>query len=103
MFGAEGFDALLKRALNRSRNEFPFLIDVLHASCADDRASGFVSQAPPGVDAVTLTGGMVAMIATIVAQISRLLGDDMAAHLVDQIWPDMQCAESRANVERVAE
>lgn len=100
-FGTEGFEALLKRALSRTQSQYPFLINVLRVSSPDDRTVGFVSHTP-GEDIVTLTDGLVAMIATIIAQISRLLGEDMAEHFVGQIWPDIKRVESRTNKEKVA-
>lgn len=100
-FGAEGFEALLQRAVSRTQAQCPFLLDVLRVSSPDDRTVGFVSQTP-GEDTVTMTEGLVAMIATIIAQISRLLGEDMAEHFVGQIWPDIKRVELRTNKEKVA-
>ncbi|MGI8509930.1 MAG: hypothetical protein ACR2MQ_11455 [Gemmatimonadaceae bacterium] len=99
-FGTEGFEALLKRALSRTQSQYPFLIDVMRVSSPDDRTVGFVSQTP-GEDHVTVTEGLVAMFATLIAQISRLLGEDMATHFVGQIWPDIKRVEPRAHVETV--
>lgn len=102
-FGAEGFEALTGRALTRTQPQYPFLTDVLSVSSTDGRTIASVSHALPGEDIVTLTEGLIALIAAIIAQISRLLGEDMAAHFVEQIWPDTKRMESRAKKEKVTE
>ncbi len=102
-FGAEGFDALLARALNRTKPKHPIVALVLRAPRDNGPTRGFIDQTVHIEDATALMDGLVAIIASLIALLSRLLGEEMAVHLVEQIWPDTRRGELRVNKERVAE
>lgn len=102
-FGADGFDALLARALNQTQPHYPILGKLLRPPEGNRRISGFLDRAPDNEDARVLTDGLVALIATIVSLLSRLIGEDLTAQLLEQIWPAPSRGESRANNQRTIE
>jgi hypothetical protein len=92
-FGPDGLDALLTRALERTRIVHPILAEVQRPGpgtlrLADMSAAVAAESGPNGkLDDNEVVEGIVALLAAILALIGRLIGDDMMRHLVKQIWP----------------
>jgi hypothetical protein len=97
-FGPEGVDALITRALDKTRLQHPMLSAVerdpsgVHriASAEDLRET----PAGGGNNASEMATAVAALIATILELVGRLIGDDMTWHLVGQIWPESRSAAS---------
>lgn len=90
-FGKDGVDALLVRALVRTQREHRVLVGVQRRSPASLRLTGIVTRAGQSAQAPSsdeVAEAIIALVATILALIGRLVGDDMTRHLVRQIWPD---------------
>ncbi len=94
-FGPDGVDALLMRSLERTRPFYPALAGVTRHAKGTLRLGGIADSVNANTQPDTqLTGadvreGIVALIATILALIGRLVGDDMVRHLLRQAWPDL--------------
>jgi hypothetical protein len=92
-FGPDGVDALLIRALERTRGLHPILAGVQRPVPGTLRLAGIAEapdtkRAPNGkLDNHEVSEGIVALLAAILALIGRLVGDEMMQHLVRQIWP----------------
>lgn len=105
-FGLEGFHVLLARALDRARPVHPPLAGVtlrlngtrsavrLLDGLFDDLKS---SSPPQALDAA------VAVIAALISLLGRLVGDDMAAQLVNQSASDALHTEQDFTDERTTE
>ena len=100
-FGPDGVDALLIRALDRTRREHPALAKVkprergtlsLSSVAHDDPAAW-----PSAVADAVVIEAVIALITTVFALIARLVGDDMTLRLVAQIWPEMTAKLPPAN------
>jgi hypothetical protein len=91
-FGAEGFHALLLRALDRARVGNELLAGVripldggdAEAHLLDGLFDGLRQEEPTAVLDAT-----AAVVAATIALLGRLVGDDMAARLLQQSWPDV--------------
>jgi hypothetical protein len=79
--GDEGYRALLDRALGLARAEHPALGGL---SClgGDEPLTATVVRAH-GV--VQVAGAMMALVAVLIELLGRIIGDEMAVHLVEQI------------------
>jgi hypothetical protein len=79
--GAEGYRALLDRALGQVRTKHPVLGSL---SC-------LVGDEPVSAEAVRTHGagevaaGLVALVATLIELLGRIIGEEMAVRLVEQI------------------
>ncbi len=87
-FGADGFHTLLARALSNARTEHPVLAKTMRFGQGNRRISGFIDHTPKHGDGDAVRAALVGLIAALIALLSRLVGGDMAQHLVEQIWPD---------------
>jgi hypothetical protein len=92
-FGAEGFDALLLRAMDRANNAHPARDDRASPGpgALDALAERARSQPPAEADEAT-----VAVLATFISLLGRLVGNDLAERLIEQSWP----GEARSNEQR---
>jgi hypothetical protein len=79
--GNVGYGALLARALTAARAEHPALDDI---SCLGGDASE-IAAAMPTHGAISLSAGLVAVVAELVELLGRIIGARMAVQLVDQI------------------
>lgn len=102
-FGPDGVDALLVRALERTRMHHPLLAGVQRAAPGTLRLAGMIQPAPtkdrPDGEEVSegISEAILALLAAILALIGRLVGDDMVRHLLEQIWPGLPGAEPSSN------
>ncbi|MEO7136721.1 MAG: hypothetical protein ABI037_03300 [Gemmatimonadales bacterium] len=78
--GTEGYRALLLRVLELTRAEHPALSRV---SCngSDEQE---IAAAVRAHSAAEVTAGMVALVATLIDLLSRIIGEEMAVELVNQ-------------------
>lgn len=96
-FGPDGVDALLLRALDNARKEHPVLSSVQRHEKGKLWLAGIASQSHNSIDGASRAGSVdvetgaavTALLATLVALIGRLVGNDMTRHLITQIWPDL--------------
>ncbi len=79
--GADGYRTLLDRALGLARAEHPALGGL--AGLGGDEPLTTAAVRAQGADPVA--AGLVAMVAALVELLGRIIGEDMAVHLVDQI------------------
>ncbi|HUG27993.1 MAG TPA: hypothetical protein VMK53_06810 [Gemmatimonadales bacterium] len=78
--GGEAYRALLARALGETRREHPALVGL---TCfGDDEAALRAAVRKHGAEAVA--AGMVAVLRAMITLLGRIMGDDMAVHLVEQ-------------------
>jgi hypothetical protein len=103
-FGPDGVDAILIRALDVARAEHPIMARVHHDApgvlrlsgildgVTNNRANSSNGEAANG-EAAEATEAILALVATILQLIARLVGDDMTQHLVGQIWSQAQSGE----------
>jgi hypothetical protein len=79
--GTDGYRALLDRALGLTRAEHPPLGGF---SClGGDEPLSTTAVRAYGV--VQVAGGMVALVAALIELLGRIIGEEMAVHLVEQI------------------
>lgn len=79
--GAEGYRALLDRARKQIREEHPALDGLAVLGEAEPVSAAAV--AAQGTEAVA--AGMVALLATMTGVLGRIIGEEMAVRLVEQI------------------
>lgn len=102
-FGPDGVDALLVRALERTRLSHRVLMGVQRSAPGVLRLAGIADDAGDGsgpaqqLEDSDVAEGVVALLTAILALIGRLVGDDMMRHLVSQIWPELAGAEPPAS------
>jgi hypothetical protein len=80
--GATGADALLTRALAHEQGDYPFLSEIRIGHRSDpvlDGVTGIIQV--HGASAAA--AGLEAVLETLVSLLGRLIGDDMAAQLVE--------------------
>ena len=82
--GADGFRALVQRALVIARAQHPALngFSCLGKSQAENTAATDLAQT---FGAAETAAGMVALLSALIELLGRILGDEMALHLVAQI------------------
>jgi hypothetical protein len=92
-FGPDGVNALVVRALDRTRSVSPVLDRLHHPKRGTLRLSAITEDSAVGNgDGLTVTEvneAIVALVAAILTLIARLVGDDMMRHLIGQIWPSI--------------
>ena len=98
-FGSEGFQALLLRALDRARPGHPALAQVIlrfdDGSPGQHGLDGLFNNVRPCSPKET-RDAFVAVIASVIALLGRLVGDDVAIRLVTQGWPELLRGEPRS-------
>lgn len=78
--GGEGYRALLARALAETRRQHPALAGL---TCfGEDEPAMRAAVRKHGADAVTT--GVIAVLRAMITLLGRIMGDDMAVHLVEQ-------------------
>jgi hypothetical protein len=78
--GGEGYRALLARSLGETRSEHPALAGL---TCfGEDEPAIRAAVRKHGADAVA--AAMVAVLRAMIALLGRIMGDEMAVHLVEQ-------------------
>jgi hypothetical protein len=85
-FGPDGFHAVLSRALATARDGHPALRHVRIEPRGEARLTELAASAHayrPG----ELADALRALIATTLALLSRLIGDDLVRRLLQQAWP----------------
>lgn len=78
--GGEGYRALLARALAETRREHPALARL--TCVGEDEPAIRMAVRKHGADAVA--AGLVAVLRAMITLLGRIMGDDMAVHLVEQ-------------------
>ena len=78
--GTEGYRALLNRGLELTRAEHPAL-SRLSCNGSDEQE---IAAAVRAHGAAEVTAGIVALVATLIALLSRTIGEEMAVELVNQ-------------------
>jgi hypothetical protein len=86
LVGAEGYRALVERALQLAASDFPWLAEVHPASDEPGRLLGLdkvIRRAAPdaGIEALAATLGAVLWL------LLGLIGEDLTQHVLDQAWP----------------
>ena len=99
-FGSDGADALLIRALDRTRSAYAVLSVVQRDTIVDGRLTGVAEAAATAVPGA-LVDACAALIGTVLTLVGRLVGNDLAAHLVEHGWPDLARGESSSHPEKV--
>jgi hypothetical protein len=85
LIGAAGMHALTGRSLHLTRREFPWLEDVRLADDADGPLDR-VRRCLEHQDAATAADAAVAVLATLVALLSALIGEGVTARLLHAAW-----------------
>lgn len=97
-FGVHGYHALITRALADVRLTHPAIATIRVRSPAEPALVGLADAgAVHGIDA-TLEA-VTTVLATIVDLLVRLIGEDLAMNLVEQVMPDVTRNERKAHVE----
>lgn len=85
--GATGFRMLLRRAVERSRSEHPFLASLPPLTDSEwpvgDLAQGAHSENPEEVEEA-----LVVLLTTFISLLGRFVGDALATRMVEQSWPE---------------
>ncbi len=94
--GGEGYRALLARALGETRPGHPVLAGL---TCfGEDEPAMRAAVRTHGADA--LVAGMVAVLRAMISLLGRIMGDEMAVHLVEQnCLPSLREGGRRARAE----
>jgi hypothetical protein len=79
--GVAGYQALFERTLGLTREDYPWLGST--SAFDDDRTQ--LAMAVRSLGAAEVTNGMVAMLATLIKLLGRIIGDEMAIRLVEQV------------------
>jgi hypothetical protein len=87
-FGTDGFNALLVRTIERTRAVYPLLSLAYPIGVVDITLPVNVLQANSAPTYEAASEASVAAIAGFIALLARLVGDNMAVHLVEEIWPN---------------
>jgi hypothetical protein len=80
--GADGYRALINRALEQARAEHPAIAGL---QCQAGEVQG-VAAAVGGHSAAEVREGFLELVALLVDLLSRLIGEEMATGLVEQAW-----------------
>jgi hypothetical protein len=83
---ADGYSAILARALHLAMAEFPFL-DGVRASGATNACLEGLRELAHTVDAPKIREAVVAVLAGTIALLGTFIGEDLALRLVRDIWP----------------
>jgi hypothetical protein len=87
-FGADGAHALLARALDRARAEQPALASAVLESHGRVRLSSLAENSGDSLE--QLTSALTLVVAAVLTLLTRLIGADMVARVVQQAWPGEQ-------------
>ena len=82
LVGAAGFDVLLGRSLVLARRVHPFLAAVAPG------ADGALTGLDKGLDLASVEQGTVTIVSHFVELLAVLIGEDLALHLVRDVWPE---------------
>jgi hypothetical protein len=82
LVGPAGFDVLLARSIVLARRAHPILADVGTAS------GGMLSGLGAITDPVSVQQGVAAVVSYFVELLAVLIGEDLAMHLVRDVWPE---------------
>jgi hypothetical protein len=85
-FGPYGYHALLTRALVEARGAHPVLGAVIVRSPLEPLLDGLADGAR-GHGNAAMTTAVTTVLATVIDLLGRLIGEDMALHLVEQSLP----------------
>jgi hypothetical protein len=85
--GADGVRAILMRAADRASVGHPVLADV-RDNARGNHFPANVAESMQRHDATTVSEALVALVAALFDLLGRLIGDDLAAQLAYQIWPE---------------
>jgi hypothetical protein len=78
--GSEGYRALIRRTLEQERAAHP----VLSSLSCDGGDAHEIAAAVRAHGAAELTAGIMALVATLIDLLGRIVGEDMALQLVEQ-------------------
>ena len=90
-FGPFGYHALLVRALAETRRAHPALRAVSIKGPTDPRLEGIAHAAAAYGSTATVTA-LTDVVASVVELLGRLIGEDMAAKLIDAVMPELRNA-----------
>ena len=97
-FGPYGYHALLSRALADAVRSHPSLAPVRVQGPTDPVLVRLADAAAAnGIDATM--GGVTTVLATIVELLGRLIGEDLAMNLMEQVMPEVTSGNESANLE----
>lgn len=82
-FGSYGAHAVMTRALGRVRTEHPALASVAASASTSPHLTGWPLASSDTVR-LSMTAAVAALLVTLLASLTRLIGDDLAASLLEQ-------------------
>lgn len=85
--GADGSHAVLARALDRARPGHRALADARIEPRGERALTGLTTNAP-AADVTEVSEALAAVIAAVITLLTRLIGADLVARLLQQTWPD---------------
>ena len=105
-FGPDGFDAVLSRALATARKAHPALAHVRIEPRSEARLTELATNART-YRLAELHDALQALLAAMIALLTRLIGDDLVRRLLQEAWPqdmpnDME-ADARPEDTRMTE
>jgi hypothetical protein len=98
-FAVDGYQALLARAAHRTQASYPVVGDV-RALARDGRHLDDIRDRARGQDPAAIREALVALLATLFAILTRLVGEDLVTRLIHQIWPDGGLVDPAATAKR---
>ena len=90
-FGPYGYHALLVRALAETRPAHPALATVSVKGPTDPRLDG-IANAAARYGATATVDAMIDVAASVIELLGRLIGEDMAAKVIDAVVPELRNA-----------
>ena len=93
LIGEGGFHAIVKRSLNLTTSEFPWVTDVKieqHPACSFRG----LHESIEGRDSAEASEGFAAITANIIWLLVTFMGEDLILSLVDDVWPGIRNGEA---------
>jgi hypothetical protein len=94
---ADGYSAILARALHLAMADFPFL-DGVRPSGATNACLDGLRELAHTVDAPRIREAVVAVLAGTIALLGTFIGEELALHLVRDIWPGAPFGGTEAGI-----
>ncbi|MGI9146074.1 MAG: hypothetical protein ACR2IK_05925 [Chloroflexota bacterium] len=94
LISSDGSHGILSRALHLARTDFPFLAGV-HARTQPEVCLEGLAESTRGIERHQAGKGLRAVLSIVLDLLAGLIGEDLAARLVQEVWPDVRVGESR--------
>ena len=95
---AEGYRALLARAVHLARPEFPFLRPITSGS-ATDSCLAALRTPPDDLDPAMSHGAYTAVLGGVIALVTTFIGEELALRVVRDAWPDASLGDRGPRLE----